>query len=203
MTDTIEEDVHERVLSSELTESLFQREECLFQRDESDLSRLKAAKVPSVFDRETIVDEVEEEKGGDVLMQPLLSPAHIARSPPRRLSTAADKRLASAAMNVAHYQKVPVRGSIINTEAGYREDIVPGYDVPMGMAPASTALEQTLSAQPSPLFPYRAYCLPADGESNCNYINVIEDSLEHMPEKLVERDPVSLFDEGKRVQVFD
>lgn len=42
--------------------------------------------------------------------------------------------------------------------------------------------------------------MPADTESNTN---VIEDSLDHLPEKLLERDPVTMFDENKKVQVFD
>ena len=42
--------------------------------------------------------------------------------------------------------------------------------------------------------------MPADAESNAN---VIEDSLEHMPGKLIERDLATLFDESRRVQVFD
>ena len=33
-------------------------------------------------------------------------------------------------------------------------------------------------------------------------VNVIEDSLEHMPEQLVQRNPATLFDESKMNQVF-
>ena len=99
VTEAIEEDVHERVLSSDITESLF-------QRDESDVSRIKS-KPFSVNDRETIVDEVEESKGEDVHMQHdrdqnNISPEHLTESPNHK-NASPEKRVASAAMNVSNY----------------------------------------------------------------------------------------------------
>ena len=109
VTEAIEEDVHERVLSMLLSSDIT---ESLFQRDESDVSRMPTrlthkSKPFSVNDRETIVDEVEESKGEDVHMQHdrdqnNISPEHLTKSPDRK-NASPEKRVASAAMNVSNY----------------------------------------------------------------------------------------------------
>ena len=50
-------------------------------------------------------------------------------------------------------------------------------------------MDQTVSQMPP-----ADYNLPTDGDTAI----CIEDSLEHMPEQLIERDPVTLFDESKK-----
>ena len=80
-------------------------------------------------------------------------------------------------------------------DGSLREDLLSACDLSVLPPVPRSALQQTLSPQLQ-----ASYSLPADAESNAN---VIEDSLEHMPGKLIERDLATLFDESRRVQVFD
>ena len=76
-----------------------------------------------------------------------------------------------------------------------REDLLSAYDLSVQPPVPRSALEQTQSPQLQ-----ASYSLPADAESNAN---VSEASLEHRPGKLIARDLATLFDESRRIQVFD
>ena len=136
----------------------------------------------SVNDRDTIIDEVEENK--QKTPRDFTSPVKIGGG--EYGSSIAQTLQHKKEINVSNYSKVPLRAS---SQFQNQSELVKIQKT--NLAPSTTRFEEQ---DPSDLG--NAIMHELDKE-------IIEDSLEHLPEQLLDFDPLELFDENKKCQVFD